>query len=60
MLAVPRRIVASRKDILVLYISVRNCSLVVPKVMGASLITGVTWFITMSEGRRVVDALQHR
>ena len=56
MSAVPRRIGASGKEILVLYISVRNCSLVVPKVMGALLSTGVTWFITMLEGRQVVNA----
>ena len=40
MLAVPRRIAAPGKEILVLYISVRNCNLAVPKVMGASLSTG--------------------
>ena len=56
MLAVPRRIGASGKEILVLYMLVRNFILVVPNVMGASLSTGVTWFITMSMGRRVVYA----
>ena len=56
MLAVPRRIVASGKEILVLYISVRNCNFVVPKVMGASLSTGVTWFMMTLVGRQVVNA----
>ena len=56
MLAVPRMIGASGKEILVLYISMRNYILVVPKVMGALLLKGVTWFITMSVGRRFVDA----
>ena len=60
MTAVPRRIVASGKEILVLYISTRSCILVVPKMMGASLSMGVTWFITMSVGRRFVDASQQR
>ena len=35
----------------------RNCILVVPKVMGALLSTGVTWFIMISEGRQVVEEL---
>ena len=56
MSAVPRRIGLSGKEIFVSYTSVRNCNYVVPKVMGASLSTGVTWFITMSVERRVVDA----
>ena len=54
--AVPRRIGLSGKEIFVLYISIRNCNLVVPKVMGALLTTVVTWFIIMLEGRQVVDA----
>ena len=57
MSAVPRRIGLSGKEILVLYISMRNCILVIPKVMGALLTTGVTWLITILEGRQVVDAL---
>jgi len=40
MLAVPRRIGASGKEILVLYMSMRNCILVVPNVMGALLARG--------------------
>ena len=55
-----RRIGASGKEILVLYISMRNCTLVVPKVMGALLLTGLTWFITMLVGRRFVDASYQR
>ena len=60
MLAVSRKISASWKEIFVLYISMRNFILVVPKVMGALLSTGVTWFITMLVGRKVVDASQKR
>ena len=56
MLDVPRRIGASGKEILVLYMPMRNCILVVPKVMGALLSTGVTWFIAMLVGRQVVYA----
>ena len=60
MSAVPRRIGSSGKEILVLYISIRNCSLVAPNVMGALLAMGVTWFKTMLVGRRVVDASKAR
>ncbi len=57
MSAVPRRIGALGKEILVLYMSIRKLVFVEPKVMGASLSMGVIWFRTMSVGRRVVDAL---
>ena len=60
MSAVPRRIGESGNEILVLYMSMRNCILVAPNVMGASLAMGVTWFKTMSVGRRVVDASNAR
>ena len=60
MSAVPKRIGASGKEIIVLYILIKNCSLVAPNVMVASLATGVTWFKTMSVGRRVVDASNAR
>ena len=56
MSAVPRRIGSSGEEILELYMSMRNRNFVVLKVMGASLSTGVTWFITMSVWRRVDDA----
>ena len=60
MLAVPRRIGASVKEILVLYMSMRNCILVIPNVMGAPMSMGVTWFIKISVGRWVVDASYQR
>ena len=61
MSAVPSRIGLFGKDILVLYsMSMRNCILVAPNVMGESLAMGVTWFKTMLVGRQVVDALKAR
>ena len=60
MSAVPRRIGASGKEILVLYMSMRNCILVAPKVMGALLAMGVTWFKTMLVGSQVVDVSNAR
>ena len=56
-LAVPRRIGASGREILVLYMSMRNCIFVVPNLMGALLSTGVTWFIAMMVGR-LLDILK--
>ena len=47
MSAVPSRIGTFGKEILVLYVSMRNCILVTPNVMGALLAMGVTWFKTM-------------
>ncbi len=60
MLAVPSRIGTFGKEILVLYISMRNCILVAQNVMGALLAMGVTWFKTMSVGNRVVEASNAR
>ena len=60
MSAVSKRIGVSGKEILVFYMSMRNCILVVPNVMGALLAMGVTWFMTMSVGIRIVDASQQR
>ena len=60
MSAVPSRIGPFGKEILVLYISMRNFILVAPNVMGASLAMGVTWFKTMSVRSQVVDASQQR
>ena len=60
MSAVPSRIGPFGKEILVLYISMRNCILVAPNVMGALLDMGVTWFKTMLVGSWVVEASNAR
>ena len=57
---VPSRISLFGKEILVLYILMRNCILVTPNVIGALLTMGVTFFKKMSVGSWVVDASNAR